>query len=194
MKLLLFSGGLDSSALAWIHRPDICLTVDYGQRPARGEIRAARSLCKAMNLTHEVLRADLAGLGVGTLAGSESSQVGGAPEWWPFRNQMLITLAGMKYVTRGITEIMIGAVATDVHADGQRPFLDAMNTAMSLQEGGIRLTAPAWDTDPVDLIRASGFPDNLLGATFSCHTGEYACGQCRGCAKHHITLRKLRKE
>ncbi|RUW76172.1 7-cyano-7-deazaguanine synthase, partial [Mesorhizobium sp. M1E.F.Ca.ET.063.01.1.1] len=32
MRMLLFSGGLDSSALAWWLRPELCVTINYGQR------------------------------------------------------------------------------------------------------------------------------------------------------------------
>ncbi|WP_312895871.1 7-cyano-7-deazaguanine synthase [Rhizobium laguerreae] len=101
MRLLLFSGGLDSTALAWSQRPNLCLTIDYGQMPAQGEIRAASGLSGLMGLRHEVLTVDLAHLGSGSLAGSETATVGSAPEWWPYRNQMLITLAAMKFVGQG---------------------------------------------------------------------------------------------
>ncbi|ANM11352.1 queuosine biosynthesis protein [Rhizobium sp. N324] len=194
MRLLLYSGGLDSTALAWSQRPDLCLTIDYGQRPAKGEIRAASGLSGLMKLRHEVLTVDLAHLGSGSLAGSEAATVGSAPEWWPYRNQMLITLTAMKFVGQGLQEIMFGAVATDVHADGKKPFVDAINALVSIQEGGVRITAPAIDTDPVDLIRDSGVPKSLLGATFSCHVAEYTCGRCRGCEKHADTMRELAGE
>lgn len=192
MRLLLFSGGLDSTALAWMHRPDLCLTVDYGQRPAAGEIAAASSLAKEMGLRHETMRVDLRHLGSGSLAGGDASGLARAPEWWPYRNQLLITLAGMRYVSEGLTEIWVGAVSTDVHADGRIPFFRAVDRLMSLQEGAVRVAAPAAKMSPKRLVEASGVPTRLLGATFSCHVMEYACGQCRGCEKHRATLRRLR--
>ena len=36
-----------------------------------------------------------------------------------------------------------------------------------------------------ELLIRSALPAELLGWTFSCHTGEWACGQCRGCTKHN---------
>jgi 7-cyano-7-deazaguanine synthase len=188
----LFSGGLDSSALASSLRPDLCLTVDYGLRPARGEIRASAAIARALGLQHEVLSVDLSFLGSGNMAGTAASELAaGGPEWWPYRNQMLVTLAAMRYVTSSLKEIIIGAVATDSHADGKAPFLDAMDCALASQEGGVRLSAPARDVDPLDLLRSSGFPRELLGLTFSCHSGEFACGQCRGCTKHRATIEAL---
>lgn len=191
MRLLLFSGGLDSSALASSIRPDLCLTIDYGQRPAAGEIRASSAIASALGLRHEVLRADLASLGSGDMAGQATSELGSGPEWWPYRNQMLITLAAMKFVSHGLTEIILGAVKTDTHADGMSPFLEAINLTLSVQEGGVRVSAPARDADPLELLKTSRFPHSLLDLTFSCHSGPYACGQCRGCEKRRMTVDAL---
>lgn len=188
MRLLLFSGGLDSSALAADLSPDLCLTVDYGQRPAAGEIRASATIAAALGLRHEILRVDLSALGSGDMAGRDASQLASGPEWWPYRNQMLITLAAMRYVGDGLTEIVIGAVGTDSHADGKAPFLDAIDRTLSVQEGGVRVSAPACDMEPVELLRRSSLPRDLLGLTFSCHSGPHACGQCRGCTKRLATI------
>jgi 7-cyano-7-deazaguanine synthase len=188
MRLLLLSGGIDSTALAAWQRPDLCLTIDYGQRPARGEIAAASSVAAALGLRHRVLRIDLSELGLGPLAGRPPSDLAAAPEWWPYRNQMLVTLAAMRFVAEGLSEIMLGAVATDVHADGRAPFLRAIDRAMRLQEGAVRVTAPALRLTAPELLRVAGVGRALLGATFSCHVMEYACGRCRGCEKHADTL------
>jgi 7-cyano-7-deazaguanine synthase len=188
MKLLLFSGGLDSSALAFWKRPDVCLTVDYGQRPARGEIAAATAICNELGLRHELLTIDLRALGSGSLAGTEPSEFGQAEEFWPYRNQMLITMAGMRFLPQGLKEIMIGAVRTDVHADGKAPFLRGIDRLMSMQEGAVAVTAPGRALHPRKLLEISQFPHSLLGLTFSCHVMEYACGRCRGCEKQLDTI------
>ena len=191
MRALLLSGGLDSAAIAAWQRPDVCLTVDYGQRPAKGEIAAAASVARELGLRHEVARVDLSALGLGPLAGRAASDLARAPEWWPYRNQMLVTLAGMRFVAEGLTEIMLGAIRTDVHADGRAPFLRTVDRLMHLQEGGVRVTAPARHLSALELVRRSGIPRSLLGATFSCHVMEYACGRCRGCEKHQETLARI---
>lgn len=191
MKLLLLSGGIDSAAIAQWQRPDLCLTVDYGQAAARGEIAAAAALCTALGLRHEVLTADLRHLGSGLMSGREAIGLGGAQEWWPYRNQMLITLAAMRYVGEGVREIMIGAVATDIHADGKPPFLEAMDAVLRLQEGEVRVSAPGLQYTTTELLEVSGFPRDLLGITFSCHAMEVACGQCGGCLKQLETLERF---
>ena len=52
-------------------------------------------------------------------------------------------------------------------------------------------TAPARHLSALELVRRSGIPRSLLGATFSCHVMEYACGRCRGCVKHQETLARI---
>ncbi|MGY2982681.1 7-cyano-7-deazaguanine synthase [Bradyrhizobium sp. USDA 4508] len=194
MKLLLFSGGLDSSALAFWKRPDVCLTIDYGQRPARGEIAAAAAICRELGLRHELMTIDLRALGTGSLAGTAPAEFAKAEEFWPYRNQMLITMAGMRFISEGLKEIMIGAVRTDVHADGKAPFLRGINRLMSIQEGSVAVTAPGLAFHPRGLLKASGFPRSLMSLTFSCHVMEYACGRCRGCEKHLDTFARVSKD
>jgi 7-cyano-7-deazaguanine synthase len=178
------SGGLDSAALAWWLRPNVCVTVDYGQRAARGERAAATALCDAMSLNHRLIEADLSALGSGTMANKATAPGASAAEFWPYRNQMLVTLAGMLLLSEGLTEIIVGSVSTDRHADGRSPFFRALNRTMVLQEGNVRISAPARKYSSVKLLQQSGFPEDLLGLTFSCHVHEYACGQCGGCLKH----------
>ncbi|MBK4723073.1 7-cyano-7-deazaguanine synthase [Azospirillum sp. YIM DDC1] len=192
MRVLLFSGGIDSTALAHWTRPDVLLTIDYGQRTAGGEIRAATHIASLLGLQHEVVRVDCSALGLGHMAGLPPSPLGAAPEWWPYRNQLLITVAGMKFAPHGLSEIVIGTVASDVvHADGRPGFLKAIGALMSFQEGGVRVTAPASQLQSEELVRLSGVSMSVLAWTFSCHVSVHACGQCRGCQKHLITLEAL---
>ncbi|EOE6681447.1 hypothetical protein ACNZ7R_01700 [Enterobacter hormaechei] len=39
---------MDSIAIAWWKRPDIALTLDYGQQAANAEIKAATATCEAL--------------------------------------------------------------------------------------------------------------------------------------------------
>ena len=150
---LLLSGGMDSTSLAYWKRPEIGITVDYGQRPADAEIQASAAVCKTLGIRHEVVRADCSAFGSGDMAGSMPSDVAPVPEWWPFRNQLILTLAGMAAIKFGVTELMIGALATDgAHADGRPEFIDAISALMSAQEGGIRVTAPAITMTAVELV------------------------------------------
>ena len=188
---LLLSGGMDSVAIAYWKRPKYGITVDYGQKPASGEVRAAVAVCAALNIQHKVIRADISALGSGDLSGKSPSRIAPAREWWPYRNQFLLTVAGMKCQLLGATEIMIGTLGTDnFHADGTCGFVRSMNALFEQQEGTLRVTAPAIELDAVELVRSSGIPFRLLAWSHSCHVAETACGYCRGCKKHYETMKE----
>jgi len=189
---ILLSGGMDSVALAYWKRPSIAYTVDYGQLPAAGETRAAAAVCGALSIRHRVLSLPARGLGSGDMAGGTPSHLAPVPEWWPFRNQLLLTVAGAAAVGDRVRELIFGAVSTDaIHADGRREFFERISELMECQEGGIRVTAPAIELSSVDLVRNSGVPLSILAWSHSCHVGDFACGTCRGCVKHALTMKEL---
>ncbi|MFL6726686.1 MAG: 7-cyano-7-deazaguanine synthase [Sphingomicrobium sp.] len=188
MRALLFSGGLDSTALAFWTKPDRLLFVDYGQVCAEGELRAATKISTELHLVLDTRRVDVRSCGAGDMAGGValSSE---APEFWPYRNQFLITLAAMTYASEPMLSISIGTVCTDrVHPDGHPEFLRKLQAALRTQ-ADVKLEAPAISITSKTLIKRSGVPIDLLGWAFSCHRSNYACGQCRGCAKHFKTFR-----
>lgn len=189
MKALLFSGGIDSTALAAWLRPDVLVTIDYGQRVAAAEVRAATEIARRLALRHELIRVDAAALGLGHLAGRPPSNLGAAPEWWPYRNQLLVTLAAMRLVAEGLCEIFVGTVmGDDVHADGRPGFVAALDQLMALQEGAVRVSAPAFTMTSEQLLKRAPNMAELIPWTFSCHVTDFPCGQCRGCTKHRLVL------
>lgn len=192
MRAVLLSGGMDSIALAHWKRPDVAITVDYGQKAAATEIAVAAEVARILAMRHEKIRVDCSSLGSGDMAGSAPLAAAPVTEWWPFRNQMLLTFAGMRAVAIGVVELMVGSVASDgSHADGTAGFYGACDQLMSLQEGGIRVTAPAINMTTAELIRTSGVPRETLAWAHSCHTGPLACGDCRGCHKHFQVTEEL---
>lgn len=184
MKVLLFSGGIESTCLAYQLRPQILLTIDYGQKARIGEINRAAYLANKMQLEHVVITTDISAIGHGVL--SETSVINGdfQPEYWPLRNQMLITFAAMKYAHTSIDEIVIGTVATDsVHPDGNMEFINKINCLLHVQNLNLTVSAPAANKTSLQLIEESKIPFDILGWTFSCHVSDIPCGQCSGCTK-----------
>ncbi len=189
---LLLSGGMDSVAIAWWKRPDIAITIDYGQNPAAGEIRAAGAVAATLGIEHRIVRCDLSALGSGDMAGSAPLEMAPIAEWWPFRNQMLLTVAAMQAVSLGVGRLLIGCLSTDRrHADGTAEFITAMNCVLYVQEGGLVVEAPAITLTAVELIRHSGIPFEVLAWAHSCHRANEACGVCGGCLKHYATMQAL---
>jgi 7-cyano-7-deazaguanine synthase len=183
-KAVLLSGGLDSAALAFWQRPVVAYTIDYGQSAAVAEIAAAALVAGRVGCEHIVLSVNARQLGCGAMVGTPQTNVSSHEEWWPFRNQLLLTLAGMHAVQNSINTLMIGTVCSDNrHADGSNEFLAGINGLMSLQEGALRISAPARQLSTVELIAQSGLPPSAMLQTHSCHRGNSHCCACPGCRK-----------
>jgi 7-cyano-7-deazaguanine synthase len=191
-KGILLSGGMDSIALAYWKKPNVAFTIDYGQRPAKAEISASEQICKLLNIHHEIIIVDCKGLGSGDLSESEKLSIAPSSEWWPYRNQLLITLASMRGVSLGLKSLMVGSVKSDgFHRDGTEIFYKSMNSLMNYQEGGIVIESPAIHLSTIELIQVSSVPDEILFWAHSCHKFNHPCGHCRGCYKYIEVIEKL---
>jgi 7-cyano-7-deazaguanine synthase len=194
-RALLLSGGLDSLAIAHWVRPELAVTIDYGQLAAAAEIVAATQICRTLGIDHHVVRVDCRALGSGDMAGRSPDALAPASEWWPYRNQLLITLAAMWAVPRDVGQLLIGTVASDgSHADGRAEFIHRINALLGCQEGALQVAAPALAMTTVELLRRARVPQSLLGWAHSCHKAEVACGNCRGCNKYFAVLREMDDE
>jgi 7-cyano-7-deazaguanine synthase len=184
--------GQDSTAIAYWLRPSLGITIDYGQQPAEAEIRASAQICKELGIQHVVVTVNCSQIGSGDLNGQPALAVAPSSEWWPYRNQLIITLAAAPALANGAHELLIGTVATDAsHTDGTQEFVEAMDKLISLQEGALRVRAPAIGMSSAELIRQSGIPLELLCWSHSCHRSNFACGCCRGCNKHKNVMHEL---
>ena len=157
-SLLLLSGGIDSTAVAAWHGCDGALTIDYGHVSARGEINAAVAVATALRVAHETVIVDASAVGSGILAGRRPWSDSVPPEWWPFRNQLLATIGAAYALGNGYSEVLLGTVAGDGarHADGSQAFFERLDALVVMQEGGIRVRAPARHLTARELLHQSG--------------------------------------
>ena len=193
MRVALLSGGIDSTALCYVCRPDLAVTVDYGQIVAKSEIAAARNVCLELEIRHLVIRCDCAALGKGSLKGSAASTQCNNPEWWPYRNQLLITFVAALLIDESPLELMLGTVKGDgkQHKDGSRAFFRKMNALLACQEGDVCVTTPFMHLGSEQVIRDNGVPRSLLGWSVSCNASELPCGKCLACIKRAYVMRSL---
>lgn len=190
---LLLSGGMDSLCVAWWKRPDAAITIDYGQLPAAAEIKASQTICKKLGIDHHIIRIDCRSLGSGDLAGTSADNRAPASDWWPYRNQLLITIAAMRAIVLDVRHLLLGTVKSDCsHRDGSIEFVDVANTLLSLQEGSMTVEAPAIHLSTADLVRQSGVTEGALAWAHSCHKSNVACGNCRGCNKYFEVLEEIK--
>lgn len=186
---LLLSGGMDSLSIAWWKRPEFAITVDYGQKAAESEKAASKAICAQLGIRHYILTVDCRSLGSGDMAGTAPDDAAPASDWWPYRNQLLITLAAMKSIALGATILYIGTVSSDEgHRDGTPDFVGLIDELLRYQEGGLRVEAPAIGMTTQQLVKTAGVPENVLAWAHSCHKANLPCGSCRGCNKYNQSM------
>src|SRR5690606_9228464 len=91
---VLLSGGIDSTALCVMNKPDHCFFVNYGQRPARREFDIAQKVSSGLDIPLHSLVLDCSKFGKGSMSNNGQSTFAPSVEWWPFRNQLLATVVG----------------------------------------------------------------------------------------------------
>jgi 7-cyano-7-deazaguanine synthase len=190
--LLLFSGGLDSTALAAILRPKLALFVDYGQRPAAAEGRAAKQIAEVLGLPFQAVELGIRAFGSGLLHDEEPTTIASSPspEWWPYRNQFLATAASAIALKEGCGTVALGTVRGDGlrHRDGTQDFYTKLDALVRAQEGDIGVVAPALDHTTEEILLRANVGESVLGWTISCHRSNLPCGECPGCWKRQRVL------
>ena len=191
-RTLLLSGGMDSLAVAWWLRPSTAITIDYGQLAASAEIEAAMHICADLSIEHHVICVDCGNLGSGDMAGLSPNSLAPATDWWPYRNQLILTLAAMKSICSGATTLLLGTVRSDAsHQDGTENFVRAMAAIFKMQEGNLTVEAPAISMTTAQLVREAQVPLSMLSWAHSCHRSPVTCGSCRGCSKYFEVMQEL---
>ncbi len=189
---ILLSGGIDSMALAYWKHPQLAFTIDYGQICADAEIRSASYVANNLNIEHHVIKVDCSKLGSGLLCGEKPIEDAPVEEWWPYRNQLLVTLACMKGISLGLRKLYVGSIKTDViHKDGTPDFYRKISDLMEYQEGGIKIEIPAAEMDTYQLVEKSGMPIEAILWSHSCHISNTPCMKCSGCLKNYAVRYKF---
>lgn len=196
--LVLFSGGLDSTALLYslIHREGqtgvAALSVNYGQRHSR-ELTAGARIAELLSVPRFVV--DLSDLG-GKLS-SCLTQGGDVPEGHyaadsmkstvvPYRNGLFILSAAAVAASKGFDTVALANHGGDhfVYADCRPAFVDAMQQVLTVgvSESPVVLAAPFTNLTKAEIIKA--VPNAPYALTWSCYNGrEKHCGLCKACVE-----------
>jgi 7-cyano-7-deazaguanine synthase len=182
--LILLSGGIESATLLSLwraHQPD-CLFIDYGQRAARQELRAATALCAASGTT--LTRLDMADLGEGFRR--DQTQKRHVP--LPHRNLLIVAVALSWAAQSGQRHLGLALNREDLTAypSAARGFLSAMQ-GVSDQLDRVSLDTPLADYDKSRIIRLGMELGVDFSLTYSCLLARDApCGHCPQCC-HRAT-------
>ena len=201
--VVLLSGGLDSSSVAYIAKFDKCqvfpISFLYGQRHTY-ELICAERIAKSLGVETKKVTVGLKGLSDSSLTGSSDIPVEGIQEnkipstWVPQRNSIFLALAFAYAESVDADFIYAGMNAIDYsgYPDCRPEFLQAIEKALNLASArfvekgkGFGLITPLVKMTKADIIKRGvslGVPYEL---TWSCYQGpnelKQACGVCDSC-------------
>jgi 7-cyano-7-deazaguanine synthase len=204
--LALLSGGLDSTVAAALYRARhgplaLALYVDYGQRAAVPERRAAEAVARAVGvdlictgvpllgtITRTALVDRRAVLPHPTLDRLDAEAAASADAVWvPNRNGVLVQLAAAVAEARGLPVVLVGFNAEEGRSfpDNGPRFVEATNAALlHSTRGAVRLVAPLVDLDKAGVLRAGRQVGAPLDLAWSCYdAGPRPCGRCESCMR-----------
>jgi 7-cyano-7-deazaguanine synthase len=202
-KVLLVSGGLDSTTLAyWLRRKHfdvIPVFVDYGQHTATTE-RASAGRLIPKGFRRSIVVVDLRDIYKGC-----RSRMLSEPDLWkeavrdddlyvPFRNQLLLTAGAAIAVSSGCDAVYSGFIQSNLAAgDCSTEFLTAL-ARLTFTFGGIRLLYPFKDMSKSEVARLGLKIGAPIAETYSClMRSETACGACPNCIDRAAALASLSK-
>lgn len=202
MTLVLFSGGMDSTALLarTVDRegPDQvhAVSVDYGQRH-RKELRAAARITDHYGVPHTTINLSTLGAslgsaltpasGRGTIPHGHYAEPNMAATVVPNRNAVLLMVAvGIAQTTRHNT-VLTAVHAGDhpVYPDCRPEFIAAADTvARAGTAGEVGVAAPFARLTKADIATVGARHNAPLHLTWSCYEGgEIHCGRCGTCVE-----------
>lgn len=205
MRLVLLSGGLDSSVALAVARAsgtiDLGLFLDYGQRASVREEAAARAVARHFGvalrtetipllarmggaLTHRgpvpLLRPE--DLGDTRLLAETAAAV-----WVPNRNGLFINVAAAIADDLAGGEIIVGFNREEAATfpDNSAAFVQAANHFLTYScQSGVKVSAPLAELDKDEIVRRGlnlGVP---LESIWSCYEGAAEmCGECESCQR-----------
>lgn len=213
--LLLLSGGIDSTTLAYYlkARSDVselyAITYLYGQKHSR-ELDSAKWHASRLELAeHRVV--DLSVFGELTSGGSaltdseiEIPRSGDLseeaarqpPTYVPNRNMMLLAMAAAYAESNGIFAVYYGAQASDEvgYWDCTEDFLSRINDVLALnRRQPVHVYAPFVSWNKADVVRL-GFDLGVeYDQTWSCYRGgDEPCGTCPSCVERERAFKEAR--
>ena len=209
-SVILLSGGLDSSAnfafADHFDEPVLALTVDYGQKAALAEIRAAGKIAKHFGVEHRVLDLKwLGALGGSALTAKEleipelkTSQLddeattkdSAKQVWVPNRNGVLINVAAAIAESIKAPQVVVGFNKEEAATfpDNSSQFLGVASLSLRYSTStGVKVACYTDMMVKSEIVQAlknlpKKFPFEMVWSCY--HGGEKQCGQCESCKRY----------
>lgn len=197
-SVVLLSGGLDSTVLLASRRAVgdcvIAVSFDYGQTHGR-ELDAAKAVARYYGVEHRVISlrgvfgaSALLGEGEiprGLADGPDATEV-------PGRNLVLLSIGAAIAAAEGASSVLFGANADDFggYPDCRHDFIQALDHAVGLGNGGITIAAPFQCMTKAQVVQLGIELNAPLELSWSCYRGaDEPCEECGACESRNGAIK-----
>lgn len=186
----LLSGGLDSVVSMLLARKEVkvemALTIDYGQRARKNEIKAAQNICRIYNINHEIVELPFMSKIQSDLIKEEMLPI--TNPWVPNRNGLFINLAACYAESMGAELVICGFNREEASnfPDNSVEYVKALNQALYYSTfNHVEVKSFVQDMDKIDIIRKAAELGLDFRYIWSCYQGgEKPCGKCPSCLRN----------
>lgn len=200
--LIVLSGGLDSTTLLYEKKEEIALALsfDYGSNHNEREISCAKYHCHLLGIEHLVIEFDFIKryFNSSLLAGASAVPEGHYQDSnmkstvVPFRNGIMLAIAGGLAESRGLKNVYIANHAGDhaIYPDCRLTFIESMNEALAYGTyNRINVKAPYTGLTKTQIAQIGKELGIDYSKTYSCYKGgELHCGKCGTCVERKEAL------
>lgn len=209
-KLLMFSGGPDSTAAAYLlkkelHDVHLMTLSDDVKAKNDGEVAAAKRIAKMLGMPHKIidissLNALLDGLpniliSLGT-GGEKKSDFVHGEEGAPLSSQLLHTLCAVHGIAHGFDSMIWGVHQNDDQLAGPgwiAGYTARFNAVLEHSGFSFRLETPYLHLTKTQLMLGASTLGAPFHETFSCLTpgAKAHCGKCEACRERFFALQEI---
>lgn len=214
--VVLLSGGLDSAFNLWRAPREydvvLAVTFDYGQRAARSEINAGRTLCEKLGVPHQIVelpwfkdftRTSLINQGAEVPVGRdieidhfETSAKSAKAVWVPNRNGIFINIAAAYAEGLGAEILLAGFNAEEAATfpDNSLDFVYASSQALRFSTANqVRVHSYCINLTKTQIVREAMGMGLPLEVVWPCYfSGDEWCGQCESCQRFARAVREAK--
>jgi len=202
MKILIYSGGMDSTVLLYLYKSEIIetLTFDYGSKHNQREAEFAKINSKVLKIknTHISLdfikksfRSDLLKSG-GEIPEGHYADLSMKRTVVPFRNGIMLSIATGYAESIGAESVLIANHFGDhaIYPDCRATFVQSMAEAMAYGTyENVKLLSPFVNMTKREIALMGNNIGVDFSKTYSCYKGgEKHCGKCGTCVERKEAL------
>lgn len=203
-ELIIVSGGMDSVTLLYERAENIALAIsyDYGSNHNKREIECAKYHCEKLGIEHLIIPLDFISkyFKSSLLEGANAIPEGNYADEnmkstvVPFRNGIMLSIAGGIAESRGLKSILIANHFGDhsIYPDCRAEFIKPMSDAIVAGTyEGITINAPYTNMSKTDIAKIGKKLGIDYSKTYSCYKGqEEHCGVCGTCIERKEAMRE----